>query len=94
MTDSDVAELLVEAGKHHHAAYIDTDGVDPEWPLFYASYVQTRLWDGLGVLLTRSELVHVMVSADLAITAGEATGEWPAVYAARLRSFASAKSGA
>jgi len=83
--------LFVEAGQHHHAAYIDSDGVDPEWPLFYAAYVQTRLWDRLGVLLTRSELVHLLVSADLAIRTGETKGEWSAVYAEQVKSFASDK---
>ena len=91
ITISDLAALLVEAGEHHHVAYIDADGVDPEWPLFYAAYVQTHLWDRLGVLLTRSELVYLLVSADLAIATGEATGDWSAVCAQRVRSFAAKK---
>ncbi len=91
ITDSELAALFVEAGKHHHAAFIESDGVDPEWPLFYAAYVQTRLWDRLGVLLTRSELVHVLVAADLAMASGEGTGDWPSFYAERIRSFAARK---
>lgn len=91
ISDSELAELLAEAGRRHHAAYVQTDGFDPEWPLFYAGYVQTRLWDRLGVLLTRSELVHVIVSADLAMRTGAETGEWPPVYARRLRAFATEK---
>ena len=91
MTDTELAELFVETGQRHHAAFIDSDGVDPEWPMFYAAYVQTRLWDRLGVLLTRSELVHVLVAADVALSAGTATGEWSAVYAERLRAFAESK---
>lgn len=92
ISDTELAEVCTEAGARHHAAFIDSDGVDPEWPLFYAAHIQTRLWDRLGVLLTRSELVHVLVGGDLAMRAGVETDEWPQVYARRLREFASRKS--
>jgi hypothetical protein len=90
-TASELADLFIEVGKHHHGAYIESDGVDPEWPVFYAAYLQTKLWDRLGVLLTRSELIHVMVGADLAIKSGEAGGDWATFYAERVRSFAAQK---
>ena len=94
ITDSELIELFTEAGHRHHAAYADADGADPEWPLFYAAYVQTKLWDRLGVLLARSELVHVFVGSELAIRRGESAGEWPEVYATRLRAFTEAKAAA
>ena len=31
-----IAELLALTGKTHHAAFIEVDGDDPEWPLWYA----------------------------------------------------------
>lgn len=86
-----LAELFIEAGQRHHQAFIESDGFDPEWPLFYSAHVQTRLWDRLGVLLTRSEIVHVMVGADRALARGEETGSWPDVYADRLQRFAAEK---
>ena len=30
--------LFHEVGEAHHQAYIETDGADPEWPLWYADY--------------------------------------------------------
>lgn len=93
ISDAELEELLTEAGRRHHAAFISSDGVDPEWPLFYAAYVQTRLWDRLGVLLTRSEIVHVLVAADEAFRTGEEAGAWAPVYAQRLRAFAESKAG-
>ena len=36
LTREELAELLVETGHHHHQAYADSDGVDPEWALWYA----------------------------------------------------------
>jgi hypothetical protein len=29
-------KLLRETGRAHHQAFIETNGVDPEWPLRYA----------------------------------------------------------
>ncbi|MBK5265991.1 MAG: hypothetical protein JJE47_01015 [Acidimicrobiia bacterium] len=43
------------------------------------------------VLLTRSELIHIMVASDLAIRSGEAGGDWATIYAERVRSFAAQK---
>ncbi len=36
--------------------YIDTDGFDPEWPLYYADHLLGRLNELLGAKLTKSEL--------------------------------------
>lgn len=91
MSDEELAELLAETGRRHHAAFLTSDGVDPEWPLFYAAYLQTRMWDRLGVLLTRSEIIHVLVDADQAFRTGEERGPWPPAYARRLRAFAESK---
>lgn len=93
ISDEELTELLAEAGRRHHEAFISSDGVDPEWPLFYAAYLQTRLWDGLGVLLTRSEIVHVLVASDEALRRGEEKGPWPPIYAQKLKSFALSKAG-
>jgi len=50
--------LFHEVGEAHHQAYIETDGADPEWPLWYADYLRERL---AGLLDASSELVHLLV---------------------------------
>src|SRR5215208_7014498 len=35
--------LFHEVGEAPHQAYIETDGADPEWPLWYADYLRERL---------------------------------------------------
>src|SRR3954471_10797358 len=35
--------LFHEVGEAHHQAYIETDGADPEWPLWYADYLRDKL---------------------------------------------------
>ena len=85
MTDiENLAELLVETGHQHHHAYETSDGIDPEWALWYAGYLQTRLWDRFGAVPTRSQLVHLLLAAEEAFEAGDDDGPWPTFYARYL----------
>jgi NAD(P)H-hydrate epimerase len=79
-----LADLLEETGHKHHAAYIDSDGVDPEWASWYAPYVQARLWAAAGRLPSRSELVYLLISAEKAHAASDSDEPWPAFYARLL----------
>ena len=82
MTDiEDLADLLVETGHHHHQAYQDSDGVDPEWALWYAGYLQSRIWDRFGPVPTRSRLVHLLLAAEEDFGAADDPGPWPPHYA-------------
>ena len=53
--------LFHEVGEAHHQAYIQTEGTDPEWPLWYADYLRERLGGLLDASFTKSELVHMLV---------------------------------
>ncbi len=81
ISKQELAELLVETGHHHHQAFIETDGGDPEWPLWYAGYLQARLWDRAGTLPTRSRLVQLLMNAEAAHTAVADSSPWPPFYA-------------
>jgi NAD(P)H-hydrate epimerase len=84
MGESELAALFMETGQHHHKAYQASDGVDPEWALFYAGYLQARIWDSLSEAPTRSRLIHFVVEADRAFGAtGKEYMEWPGFYAKR-----------
>jgi hypothetical protein len=67
MMETDLArqleDLFHEAGEAHHQAYIETDGVDQEWPLWYADYLRERLGELLDASFTKSELVHMLVQS-------------------------------
>lgn len=73
--------LLREAGRVHHQAFIEVDGDDPDWPLWYAGYLLERLRQQLDSTLTRSQLVTdlVLAAEDHAQTAPES--DWAAHYA-------------
>lgn len=65
MTEMDLArqleELFHEVGAAHHQAYLETDGADPEWPLWYADYLRDKLGSLLDASFTKSELVYLLV---------------------------------
>ncbi len=59
-----LAGLLRETIAAHHDAFIEVDGADPEWPIWYAAYLHARLPELQGVALTQSEWVFLIVSAE------------------------------
>ena len=77
----ELAEILMAAGHHHHQAYISSDGVDPEWAMWYSSYLQAQIWDRAGEIPTRSTLVHLLIEADKNFEPTEEHPDWPPVYA-------------
>lgn len=76
-----LCELLREAGRVHHQAYIEVDGDDPEWPLWYAGYLLERLRQQLDPTLTRSQLVADLVLAAEDHAQNDPNSEWAAHYA-------------
>ena len=85
ITEAELAALLEQTAERHHAAFIEADGADPDWALWYAAYVQAHLWDRAGRLPSRSELVYLLIGAERA-HATSGTGEpWPVTYARFLQ---------
>ena len=87
MTQTDIvdeiASLLVETGKAHHQAFIETDGADPEWPLWYAEYLHDKLPPLLDASLTKAEIVHLLLDLEMH-RQGLAPGAKWAPYFARV----------
>lgn len=84
MTDDradEVAALLRSAGHAHHQAFIETDGDDPEWPLWYAGYLAEPLNAFLGTAFTQSEIVFHLLTAVRRHEAEEPDVPWAASYA-------------
>lgn len=82
--DTQLQDLFREAGQAHHRAYASTDGVDPEWPLWYADYLHEKLKTMLNADFTRSQLVYLLVLME-AEQGVEAPGsDWAAYYSGSL----------
>lgn len=62
----DLETLFRQTSQAHHRAFIETDGTDPDWPLWYAEYLMDKLPAMLAnATFTRSELIYLLISADL-----------------------------
>ena len=85
MTDEELEALLVETGHKHHEAYRDSDGVDPEWAQWYAAYLQARIWDSVGRLLSRSELTYLLIRGDREAKSSDDPSQWTVIYSRLLR---------
>lgn len=80
----ELTNLLMETGNAHHRAFSETEGFDPEWPLWYADYLIDKMPLLLEANMTKSELVYLLVHLNH-IQSAEAPGaKWPRYYARRL----------
>lgn len=78
---SKLADLLRETGRAHHDAFLATDGADPDWPIWYAGYLQDPLNALLEVDYTKSKLVHCLMDVDDEHQARSPEASWPEFYA-------------
>jgi hypothetical protein len=87
--DRRLAELLREAAETHHTVYRISDGDDPDWASWYASWLLdlSELADVLGMRPVRSHLVHALVQLDREYTETASEDRWEDWYAARLSAF-------
>lgn len=74
---SQVVSLLRQSGSAHHQAFIEVNGADAEWPLWYAEYLYQPLKGLLGSEFTKSELVYLLVKAEKERFPGT---DWPLFY--------------
>jgi hypothetical protein len=81
-----LAALLHEAAETHHVVYRITDGDDPDWASWYATWLLdlSELPELLGARPVRSHLVHALVELDREYTSEPRDTRWEDWYAARL----------
>lgn len=79
ITRQELADLLVQTGGAHHQAYLESDGVDPEWALWYAPYLQALIGDRLRI--ERADLVYLLVRARREHDAIDDPPPWAEFYA-------------
>ena len=76
-----LVNLFQETGHAHHAAFAATDGADPDWPIWYAEYLQAPLGDAMQVPFTKSQLVYCLMDADFEQAARAPEADWAEFYA-------------
>lgn len=83
-TTKAIEALLTETGAAHHEAFLETDGADPEWALWYAQHLQKPLGEALGEELTQTDIVVCLVFLEGEHAASAPDEPWSAYYARRL----------
>ena len=76
-TVDQLAALFEQTGEAHHEAFRESDGEDPEWPIWYADHLQDLLEPFLAAPLTLSRLVFCLIGADDEHRATESDTPWP-----------------
>jgi hypothetical protein len=77
----ELANLLNETAEAHHKAFTATDGVDDEWPIWYADYLLDKMRVMLNSKFTKSELIYILVSAEKENGLVAPGAYWPRFYA-------------
>ena len=80
----DISALFLETGENHHKAFIESQGVDSEWPLWYANYLHSRLGKLLNTEFTKSEIIYLLFMLDKKIAAEAVEENWTLYYAKYL----------
>lgn len=61
--DPRLIDLVNRSGPAHHQAFLEIDGWDPEWPIWYAEYFRAPIQEFLPREVTKSELAYLLVKA-------------------------------
>lgn len=81
---TNLVELLRDAGRAHHAAFAATDGADPDWPIWYADYLQEPFAQRLDMRFHKSQLIYCLMNADLEHRARSPDSDWSDYYADQI----------
>jgi glutaredoxin len=79
-----ISELLEQAHLAHAEAFADVNGVDPDWPIWYADHLHGAVSEVLGVEVHKSQLIYCLMEADIEHQALSADSPWPVFYAKHL----------
>ena len=77
----DIADLLDRTGRAHHEAFIQVDGADDDWAMWYAQYLQQPLNQRLGRQLSRTEIVRTLAELADDMQARFPDEDWKRMYA-------------
>ena len=73
--------LFQTAASEHHRAFQATDGVDPEWPPWYAGFLCEKLEGLLDAEYTESELAGLLLQAQEEHQLHAPDADWQGYYA-------------
>src|SRR6266702_1528805 len=77
-----IAALLHQTAEDHHVAYKETDGVDPDWSIWYAEHLLQQGFDKmLDAKMLKSDLIYLLVLVDKKQMSEAPGAKWENFYA-------------
>lgn len=77
--------MLHQTSEDHHVAYAATDGVDPDWSIYYAGHlIELGIESLLDAKLLKSDLIYLLVKADKEMGLEAPGAHWERWYAAQM----------
>lgn len=76
-----LVQLFVQTATAHHRAFADTDGADPDWPIWYADHLRDDISEALDHEFHRAQLIYCLMSADFEHQARARNTDWKAYWA-------------
>jgi hypothetical protein len=77
-----IAALLHQTAEDHHVAYKTTDGVDPDWSIWYAEHLLELDFEKLlDATVLKSDLIYLLVLADKQQISEAPGAHWENYYA-------------
>ena len=79
-----LVDLFREAGRAHHESFAATGGDDPDWPIWYADYLQEPFAERVGMNFYKSQLIYCLMNANFEHQARSPESDWSEYYADQL----------
>ena len=79
-----LVNLFREAGQAHQAAIAATGSDDPDWPIWYADYLQEPFAEQLDMKFDKSQLIYCLMNADFEHQARSPESDWSEFFADQL----------
>jgi hypothetical protein len=77
-----LADLFHRTAEDHHVAFKATDGVDPDWSIWYADHLREQgLEQLLDATLLKSDLIYLLVLVDKQRQTEAPGAHWERYYA-------------
>jgi len=77
-----IADLLHQTAEDHHVAYKETDGVDPDWSIWYSGHLLEQGFDTLlDAKMLKSDLIYLLVLVDKQQMSEAPGAHWENYYA-------------
>ncbi len=76
-----LSSLFRETSSQHQAAFSENEGRDPEWPLWYADYLQMPLSEAFDIHFYKSQLIYCLMKANFEHTARAPEVDWADFWA-------------